>query len=619
MKLNFNLYLFLLIGAVIFIFSCEKNSSISTADDTPGNYSNKQLENKLDSVNRFLDLDQIESALRLNNQLINLAKSYKSVYFLGKAYGISGYIKMNKDEDDSVFYYLNLSKENFLKLNDSVNVSKCLTNMAIIQANQADYSGSELTSIEALKYLKDDENTTFLSSIYNCLAISSFSLQNYDEAIYWYKLALKSTDDTYSRQLYKNNLAVAHLHNKNYSVAISELISLQTQYDLTENPELQAKVMDNLAYAKWKQNPYLKPESEFLEALAIRETHHDTRGKIASHSHLSEYYAVTSSEKSLLHALNMYENASLVNSPDDRLEALQKLISAEKPQKAKEYAIVYTQLNDSLVKVRNTAKDQFAKIRYDTERNRQENEVLRAQTSSQQLEIERRKMYGILTISLLVLISGGALALYRIQKIKNQKKLNEEIHTTENKIAKKIHDDLANNVYQLMSFVENNKDIISDEKKNHILEKLDGIYRLSRNISRENSPVETGDKYPEELLTLISSYKNEKTNVVLSGFNEAIWKNVNKETKIQFYKVLQELLTNMKKHSKASLVVLSFKFEKGKLNFFYTDNGIGIAENQFIAKNGIRITENRIEKINGTISFANKPDKGLKVNISIPL
>src|SRR5690606_18325614 len=102
--------------------------------------------------------------------------------------------------------------------------------------------------------------------------------------------------------------------------------------------------------------------------------------------------------KLLFHAGKMYEYASLLKSPDDRLEALQKLILAENPDKAKEYAIVYAKLNDSLNSVRNLARDRFAKIRYDSETNRKENEVLRAETAEQNLEIERRKLYATILI-----------------------------------------------------------------------------------------------------------------------------------------------------------------------------------------------------------------------------
>lgn len=620
MKLNKISCLYFLLLILFFIKSCsDKDSSASIFLNVETNNDSVQFKESLQRIMQYIEKNQIDSAKFDGNLLQNLSLQTKNNYYTGKANSILGYLNLIENREDSAYYYYNISKEYFLEINDSVNISKILGNMAIIQSNQGDYSGSEITAINALRYIENKENISFKSSIYNCLAISSYLQTNYNEAIYWYNKALKTDKNSLSEKICLNNIAVSHTYLGEYKKSGDILSELLKDSIALNNKNLNANIIDNLAYSKWKQNPNRNLEKEFYEALKIREENQDEWGQIASNAHLSEYFENGNSTSSLFHAHKMYDLATKLNSPDDRLEALQKLVKLETPENAKKYAVKYVNLNDSLVTARNRAKDQFAKIRYDSEKNREENQVLKIETAEQELEIERRKLFGIISISFIVLISGGALALYRIQKIKSQKKLNEEIYTTENKIAKKIHDDLANNVYQLMSFVENNKDIIPDEKKNHILEKLDDIYRLSRNISRENSPVETGAKYPKELLTLISSYKNEKTNIVLSGFNEIIWKNVNNETKIQFYKVLQELMTNMKKHSQASLVVLSFKFEKNKLDFSYTDNGIGINENQFIAKNGIRITENRIEKINGTISFANKPDKGLKVNISIPL
>lgn len=197
--------------------------------------------------------------------------------------------------------------------------------------------------------------------------------------------------------------------------------------------------------------------------------------------------------------------------------------------------------------------------------------------------------------------------------------MNEEIYETEAKMARKVHDELANNVYRLMSEVDHQHYFKSENDKQDVLSKLDDIYALSRDISRENSSIITDEKYPNELLSLVSSYKNEHVNIMLMGFDEVDWNNFSKDVKIQFYKVLQELLTNMKKHSQASLVVLKFNLEEKYFNLFYTDNGIGLTDNQLDAKNGVQITETRIEKINGTINFASEINRGLKVNIKIPL
>jgi hypothetical protein len=65
-----------------------------------------------------------------------------------------------------------------------------------------------------------------------------------------------------------------------------------------------------------------------------------------------------------------------VNSPDDRLLALQKLIPLTDEQNSKKYFAEYRQLSDSIQTVGNNAKNQFALIRYETERHKADNFLL---------------------------------------------------------------------------------------------------------------------------------------------------------------------------------------------------------------------------------------------------
>ena len=75
-----------------------------------------------------------------------------------------------------------------------------------------------------------------------------------------------------------------------------------------------------------------------------------------------------------------------------------------------------------------------------------------------------------------------------------------------------------------------------------------------------------------------------------------------------------ELMTNMKKHSKANYVIISFEQLKDKLLINYKDTGQGTT----IKKgNGLQNTESRIKAINGTITFESEPSKGFKVKIIV--
>jgi len=78
--------------------------------------------------------------------------------------------------------------------------------------------------------------------------------------------------------------------------------------------------------------------------------------------------------------------------------------------------------------------------------------------------------------------------------------------------------------------------------------------------------------------------------------------------------VLQELMTNMRKHSAATLVVLKFKQENNKLTIEYTDNGLGCELKKQV---GLKNTETRMESINGSIIFDSRINKGFKAKITV--
>lgn len=604
---------YLILFCLLFI-SC--NSHETPTSSSPFQKDSLDLKNLTQRIEDKIEKNENELAYKHGIQLKELAYKTENKFFQGKAHAVLGYLNLIQDHYDSAYYHYNEAKEIFLEVKDSVNLAKVMINMSMIQSNQGDYAGSEAVATEALQYVPNSNQNGFLNALYNNLAICSNEQHNYQEAIYWFEKALESTQDPQVRSVYRNNMGVSYRYLKDFDKSISILSELQKDSILSSNLNLKAKVMDNLAFAQWEATGDRSLGKPLLDALALREEIGDKYGKISSHYHLVQFYRKHSPSQALSHAQKMLKISEELNSQSDRLKALKVLIELENSDKAKEYAIQFTSLQDSLLKAQNLIKDKFAKIRFDTEKNREENQYLRAETAEQKLEIEKRKNY--LTALGFILLLGAIItwAYQRIQKMKHQKKITEEIHKTEAKISQKVHDELSNNIYQLMTHFQ-----FGDWEKNksEFLEKLEEIYKLSRDISRENQPIEIDENYPDEILQLVATYKNQQTNIILSGFEGVNWMKINPEIKIQFYKTLQELLTNMKKHSQASLVVLSFKFEKNKLDFLYSDNGIGIQKNEFISKNGMQITENRIAKINGAISFVSDQSRGLKVNISIPI
>lgn len=504
---------------------------------------------------------------------------------------------------DSAFIYFNIAKNDFLNVNDSVGAARSLINMAIIQSDTGDFYGSIETSLEADKYLKTAAKNDFVnnlySSNYNNLAISSKSLKNYNDAEKYYQNALQTTDKEEYKSVIKNNISDALiLQNKTESA-----IKLLQRLSKTKDSINYARVLNNLAKAKFLSNTEYNAIPELEKALLIRKTQQDSLGLNSSFATLADFFMNKDKNQSLFYAKLMLDRAIKNKSPDDQLEALQKIINLDERNYLK-YFNRFQKLNDSIQTARNKAKNQFAVVRYDVEQKNAENKNLKLQ----KLEDENKILilFGSLLLSILVIV------FLRKRQIRLKQEKELEVKNTELRYSKKVHDKVANKVYHVMSEVENTENM----NKEVLLYKLDGIYQISRDISYEKNDVALEHNFSQHLSQMLKSYSSENIKVPIIGNEESLWEDVGDHSKVEVFYILQELMTNMKKHSKADKVLLDFSRENDLINIVYSDNGVGISE--FSPKNGVQNTESRINSIGGTINFDTKTENGLKITLSFP-
>ena len=159
-----------------------------------------------------------------------------------------------------------------------------------------------------------------------------------------------------------------------------------------------------------------------------------------------------------------------------------------------------------------------------------------------------------------------------------------------------------------MTSLENNPSV-----DNEVLDEMERIYSKTRDISRENSAIDLNQDYGLQLNDLLLGYKNQNVTIVTRNLSKIEWKDVSEVKKTAIYRVLQELMTNMRKHSMATSVALVFTQVGSKIEIKYRDNGIGC---DLFKKNGLQNTETRIASINGTISFESKKNDGFKATMN---
>jgi glucose-6-phosphate-specific signal transduction histidine kinase len=223
----------------------------------------------------------------------------------------------------------------------------------------------------------------------------------------------------------------------------------------------------------------------------------------------------------------------------------------------------------------------------------------------------------LLLVCLVFTIFSSLLVYFLIQS-RHRRERFMEAYFTETRIAKKVHDEIANEIYSTLHYLTTEKEI-SGQTKEKLIEKLDDIYLLTKNISRETNNIDTGYDFPEHLKMMLTAYSGNSVNVIIKGISDIEWDKIHALKKIATYRSLQEMMVNMKKHSKASLVAIDFATDRKNIEIHYTDNGQGASEKQLFQKNGLLNIENRMIAIDGISKFDSGTGKGFRATLTYPV
>ncbi|APQ19259.1 hypothetical protein BTR34_05455 [Maribacter hydrothermalis] len=505
------------------------------------------------------------------------------------------------DLPTGINFYIQKKKAD-LKAGDSISVINDLRLLAIGEFKIGNNFNSENYVVEALNFIQSMSTKDTLVNakvgLYNQLGRIYGASNNPNEAIKTYNKALQIVVKLKDSVILLNNKANIYKEQLDYKNALTIYTLLHQKSQNNSDSYQKALVLDNLGYVQSKLN---KPKAldNLKKALQIREDNNIITGQHASNKHLAEYYLDRKdTATALLYAEKVISLANKINSSSFKLDAISLMLRMDKNPLIHEYK----KLTDSIANAKQIAENKNAFLKYNVAE-----EQGKTQASQLQQEIESRKRLAYQALALIIfLILIGSYFIYRNRY---RKAKIEEIYKTETRIAKKVHDEVANDMYKIMASLENNSGI---DKK--VIDEIEKIYTKTRDISRENSAIDLREDFAIQLNDLLLGYKNNNVKIITRNLSKIPWNTIPEIKKTTIYRVLQELMTNMRKHSKASIVTLVFHKEGSKIHINYRDNGIGC---NIFKKNGLQHTESRIASINGTITFESKHDDGFKASIII--
>ncbi|SCY58408.1 Signal transduction histidine kinase [Flavobacterium caeni] len=629
------------LSATVRIENTNKAFRILTAKENT-----KSTRNDLNTVAQlYYDLRQESKAIEVATKVVESSISVKDSLNIARGYNTLGNQFIDKGANDSAYYFFLKAEKLFSPTRDSIYLAKNYIDKAFVQLYESDYSGCELSCIQALSFYKSSSYVQNQYNAFNLIGISSNELKNFDNALIYHRKALDfvnrypeiSQSKVHYRSSTYNNIGYVYQNLNNHREAIKNFnLGLAERNLLKDNPLVYAALTDNLAYSKFKLKEYQDLPRLFFEALKIREVNKLYSGVVASKLHLSEFYVAKSDS---LSAQKMAYEAFLLAKKSrisgDLLGSLKQL-SAVEQKNASLYSKEYIRISDSIQNEERKAKDKFARIAFETD------EII---SQKDKLAEQNRNLVYFFIGTLLI---GVLLFVIRNQRAKNrelllvqaQQKANEEIYSLmisqqrtieesrekeKKRIAQELHDGVLGRLFGARLNLDSLNKLADDdaiESRFNYLNELKNIEQDIREISHDLNR----EKHAliNNFLAIVNNLLEEQKSSHSPGIEWTIdekikWDNIDNALKINIFRILQESLQNINKYANAENIFVKIGKNYEKMELEITDDGIGFDVS--IKKKGIGLQniESRVKESGGDLMIKSKKGKGTKIFIDFTL
>ncbi|MFY8138334.1 MAG: tetratricopeptide repeat-containing sensor histidine kinase [Flavobacteriales bacterium] len=295
------------------------------------------------------------------------------------------------------------------------------------------------------------------------------------------------------------------------------------------------------------------------------------------------------------------------------------------------YLTRYINLRDSLYNTERSTLLSEMQTKFEVEKKEQENEFLKKENELKEQEKKRIQMGAIIVIVLLLIAAYFYYLGYkRKQETKLQKELVRErergleavFDATEEerkRIAKDLHDGIGQQLSGLkLSWEGLSVNRESDDKMVKLTKVLDEACQEVRSISHQMMPKALGERgllpaledMLEKSLGLTSiQYQLEHFKVEGERFNERV--------EVGLYRVCQELVNNIIKHSGASQVNIQFFKNKANLVLIVEDNGKGFDPTAKKDGVGLMNITSRLSTVGGEVTWEAGPKSGSVATVRV--
>lgn len=541
----------------------------------------------------YFELQYDSSIIRLNNVLKNSKTQNKRLQLEleNDAYNLLAANYSNSGDDQKAINYLMKCAKVIDQLGHKDKAALLKVNLGVLYSRMDNYEKGIQYQKEAYYELKKLGILKQNAIIANNIASFYTNLDKADSTLKWSNLALKLAIE---QKDIASEISAYYL-----KASAFEGIDLDSgKYYIEKSIELAQQKNDNKLLA----------------------TAYNIRGNI--YSELSNY---PEAKTSYLKSIQFYKEMG--NHPD--VYAPLKMLGLEAAKYndyeiASRYLSQYVEFKDSLVSEENRQLVHELNTKYETEKKEK-------QIAEQELKIQKQRtnlLYAILGGSLLISILGGIylfnrkaqkIKLKQLQQEKENAILNSFIQGEErerNRISHELHDGVAAMIGAAKMGLETIPHLPPEKQTEQLLKIkniLENTHADVRHIAHNLLPVvlekEGIIKATEHFAREINETKLLKVSVLNENSKAG---ELPQQLQLMLFRVIQELVNNIIKHSQAENAVIKFSRNENGLQIEVSDDGIGY-EGEIASDNqGLYSIGQRLKSIGGNFKFIRKTDRGMQ-------
>lgn len=584
-----------------------------------------------------------EEKPRFVNQLLQQIKGIKDPLWHGRAYAtVALYHKKNRNFREAIDYNW-LAIKNLTLAKDSLRLGATYANLGIVFKNTAQYDSALSMHLRGLEIREKIGDSSGIANSAHGIAGIYYSLERYEQS----EKSLEKVIEI-SKKLGKKSLLASSLSDlglisyktSKYKKGISYFKEAGELFSELNDEEGSAFVENNLGLIYMALSDYALAETAFLNSLKLKEKLGQAVGIVNSQFNLGECAILQGKPKE---AKKWLQKALIGSYEQDyrkaRLSILKNMAKVESQlgnlTLAYQFQLHATELSDSILNQQMNEAVAEAETKYEAEKNKRllsEKQSLLNKTLFKASELEKSRLIltSLLAASFVLIVIGLILVRIRhrlrISELEKSQLKDQHLAVLEaeenerNRIGRELHDGLG----QQLAALRLKLGLLANGNIGWLAEKLEELMELTAQAAQETRNL-SHQMLPNSLLRMglataardfLSSLGNEnlKIHFEVIGLKERLDHNI----ELAIYRVLQEAVSNILKHSQASSVNIQLIRHPDEISLIIEDNGRGFQSDNFNGI-GIKNMELRIRSVGGTFTIDSQPEHGATIDIHIPI